>query len=74
MSGFNSHLGTHERLSKQIGRLTMKFQLKQQLKQYIKDHYDYIEALDIAKINRDHGYGCTIKQCVEIKRELYGSR
>ena len=44
---------------------------KQNLKDHIEKYYDYISTYDIALINKDDGYGCTIKECKEIHDELF---
>ncbi len=43
-----------------------------EFKQYIEENYDYISSFDIAKLNRDWGRPVTLKQCVQVNRELYG--
>jgi hypothetical protein len=44
---------------------------KENLKQHIKKYYDYISTMDIALINKEDSYGCTVKECKEIHDELY---
>lgn len=43
-----------------------------EFKQNIKDNYDYISSLDIARLNKQWGRPVTLQQCVQINKELYG--
>lgn len=40
-------------------------------KESIRDRYDYLSAIEIAKLNRSEGWGLTLRQCVDLREELY---
>lgn len=46
---------------------------KKRFRNWLEGRYDYIEKMGIIRLNREDGWGCTLKECVEIFNELYAS-
>ena len=45
---------------------------KNGFREYVEGRWDYISKWDILQLNKNDGWGCTIKQCIEIYNELFG--